>query len=88
MKNKTYLLAVTVLLSTGYFTSASASTSIRCGVHLIQDSQMNGPGKYEVVKKCGEPIERYGNTWIYEIHGTRYVLTFKDNGQLSRIKRP
>ena len=87
MKNKTYLLAFTILFSAGYFTTSSASTSIRCGVHLIQDGQINGPGKYEVLKNCGEPIERFGNTWIYEIGGRRYVLTFKDNGQLAHIKR-
>ena len=87
MNTKAYLVGATVLFAAVYFTSASASTSMRCGVHLIQDSQRNGPGKYEVLKKCGEPVERFGNTWVYEIGGTRYVLTFKDNGELAAIKR-
>ena len=87
MKNKAYLLAITILFSAAYFTPASASSSMRCGVHLIQDSQIRGPGKYEVLKKCGEPTERFGNTWIYEIRGSRYILTFKDNGQLANISR-
>ncbi|HIG43733.1 MAG: hypothetical protein ABGY96_20665 [bacterium] len=85
--NKVYLLAISAVVAAGYFSPASAATSMRCGVHLIQDSQMHGPGKYEVLKKCGEPADRFGNTWVYEIGGSRYVLTFKDNGELAQIKR-
>ncbi len=85
--NKVYVLAITIIFAAGYCSSASAATSMRCGVHLIQDSQMNGPGKYEILKKCGEPADRFGNTWVYEFGGSRYVLTFKDNGELAQIKR-
>ena len=85
--NKFYLIVISAFLFAGYFSSASAATSMRCGVHLIQDGQMNGPGKYEILKKCGEPADRFGNTWVYEIGSSRYVLTFKDNGELAHIKR-
>jgi|AP95_1055475.scaffolds.fasta_scaffold00052_20 hypothetical protein len=87
MIRKHFILAMVTLFALGCMTTASAGT-IRCGVHLIQDGGRNGPGKYEVLKKCGEPAERFGNTWVYEMKGNRYVLTFKDNGQLARISRP
>ena len=86
MNIKYFLLAITTLLMMGYMTFASAG-SLRCGVHLIQDSQIKGPGKYQILKKCGEPASRFGNTWIYEINGKTYILIFNDNGQLSSIKR-
>ena len=85
MIKKYYLLAFATIFALGYMTSALAG-SIRCGVHIIQDGGRNGPGKYEVLKKCGEPVDRFGNTWIYE-KGGRYVITFKDNGQIARITR-
>lgn len=84
MNLKHFLLLIVTLFALGYVMTASAG-SMRCGVHLIQDQVRNGPGKYEVEKKCGEPDGRYGNTWIYEIKGRKYVLNFKDNGQLSKI---
>ena len=58
-----------------------------CGIHIISDGGRSGPGKYEVLKKCGEPTERYGNTWLYTRPGkaTR-VLTFDDRGLLVSIK--
>jgi hypothetical protein len=85
MKIKHFLLATTALLAMGYLSSASAA-AMRCGTHLIQDGNRQGPGKYEVLKKCGEPVERFGNTWVYEKGGT-YILTFRDDGQLQSIKR-
>ncbi len=85
MNLKHFLLLIITLFALGYVMTASAG-SMRCGVHLIQDGARNGPGKYEVEKKCGEPVGRYGNTWIYEVKGRKYVLHFKDNGQLSKIE--
>jgi hypothetical protein len=41
---------------------------------------------YEVLKKCGKPTERYGNTWIYVRSGKPpRVLRFNDAGQLETI---
>ena len=85
MKLKRALLAI-IFVSMGYVASATAG-SMRCGVHIVQDGQRDGPGKYEVLKKCGDPVERYGNTWVYELKGSRYIVTFKDNGMLERIRR-
>ena len=65
----------------------SASTgSMRCGNHTIADSGRSGPGKYEVIKKCGQPTERFGNTWIYDRPGrVKKILRFNDAGQLLSI---
>jgi hypothetical protein len=59
---------------------------MRCGTHMIQEGQRNGPGKYEVSKKCGRPTEQYGNTWVYDLPGqTKKILRFNDSGQLTSI---
>lgn len=66
--------------------SASAGY-MRCGRHLLDDTAAPPIGKYEVLKKCGEPTDRFGNTWIYERSGgTRRVLHFTGTGRLRRIK--
>ena len=64
-----------------------ASGSMRCGTHLVTAGQRHGPGKYEVLKKCGEPTERNGNTWIYERPRNRqHIVRFDPSGRLMRIE--
>ena len=64
-----------------------ASGSMRCGTHLVTAGQRHGPGKYEVLKKCGEPTVRNGNTWIYERSGNKQdVVVFDASGRLMRIE--
>ena len=59
---------------------------MRCGNHIISSGQRHAMGKYEVLKRCGEPTERYGNTWIYDEPGKmRRVLRFGQDGLLSDI---
>ena len=42
---------------------------------------------YEVLRKCGEPKERLGNTWIYEQGSMVRILTFGGyDGRLYRIE--
>ena len=65
MTNTHKLIAATLLLMAGSMQVASAS-SMRCGTHIISSGQNNSPGQYEVLKRCGEPTYRQGNTWIYE----------------------
>ena len=61
--------------------------SMRCGAHIIQDGGRSGPGKYEVLKKCGEPAFRQGNTWVYDLGSNRRkVFHFNDSGLLTRIQ--
>lgn len=67
--------------------SASGSGSMRCGTHIIDAGGRHGPGKYEVLKKCGEPTARYSNTWVYDKPGSiRTTLHFDASGMLSRIE--
>jgi len=40
-----------------------------------------------VLKKCGEPTQRNGNTWIYDKPGNfKHVVFFDDSGRLMRIE--
>ena len=41
----------------------------------------------EVLKRCGEPTFRQGNSWVYEKGSKRTVIVFKDSGEISSIKR-
>ena len=60
--------------------------SMKCGQHIISDGGRTGPGTYEVLKRCGEPTFRQGNTWVYERGEKRRVaVVFKDNGEISSI---
>ncbi len=65
----------------------ASAASMRCGSHIIQDGMRDGPGKYEVLKKCGEPTERLSDTWIYDKRGkSKRVLRFGPDGRLMRIE--
>ena len=64
-----------------------ATGSMRCGSHIVTAGQLHGPGKYEVLKKCGEPTQRNGNTWINDKPGNfKHVVFFDDSGRLMRIE--
>ena len=79
-------ISLTVFTIVSLLSAQSAlSQSMRCGTNLVQGYQT---GKYEVLKKCGQPTQNFGNTWIYEKRGqARYVVKFKDNSQISSITK-
>ncbi len=80
-----WIVASGVLLSMLLMESVFAG-SMRCGTHLISTGGRPGPGKYEVLKKCGEPTIRSGDTWIYDRPGSvKYVVVFDAAGYLARI---
>ena len=79
-----WIVASVILLSMLLMENAFAG-SMRCGSHLISTGGLHGPGKYEVLKKCGEPTVRTGDTWIYETGGVKYVVVFDAAGYLARI---
>jgi Protein of unknown function (DUF2845) len=61
--------------------------SMRCGTHIISSGGRQGTNKYEVLKKCGEPTIRSGNTWIYEsTGGGRRVVVFDADDNVASIK--
>ncbi len=81
-----WIVASVFLLSTLLMELAFADGSMRCGTHIISAGGRDGPSKYEVLKKCGEPTARSGNTWIYEQPGgARHVVVFDASGNLARI---
>ncbi len=80
-----WIVASVILLWTLLMELALAADSIRCGTHIITAGGLHGPGKYEVLKKCGEPTARSGNTWIYERHGGVRRVVFDASGNLARI---
>ena len=80
-----WIVASVILLSMLLIESAFAG-SMRCGSHIISTGGLHGPGKYEVLKKCGEPTMRSGDTWIYDKPGgVKYVVVFDASGYLARI---
>jgi len=81
-----YSLAIALLTSLLIFGDAFAA-SMRCGTHIVSDGQRTGMGKYEVLKRCGEPTERFGNTWVYDRPGQlKRTLRFSPDGRLSKIE--
>ena len=85
MNIKTLLLTFIAGFSMLMFQSVYAG-SMKCGQHIISDGGRTGPGKYEVLKRCGEPAFQQGNTWVYERGEKRRVaVVFKDNGEISSI---
>jgi len=85
MNIKTLLVTFIAGFSMLMFQSAYAG-SMKCGQHIISDGGRTGPGTYEVLKRCGEPTFRQGNTWVYERGEKRRVaVVFKDNGEISSI---
>ena len=66
-------------------TDVALAGSMRCGNDLIEDGSRTGPGKYEVLKKCGQPTAKIGNAWVYERGGTKRVVHFNDSGRVDRI---
>jgi len=80
-----WIVASGILLSMLFIETAFAG-SMRCGSHIISTGGLHGPGKYEVLKKCGEPSVRSGDTWIYDKPGgVKYVVVFDASGYLARI---
>ena len=80
-----WIVASVILFSMLLIETAFAG-SMRCGSHIISTGGLHGPGKYEVLKKCGEPTVRSGDTWIYDKPGgVKYVVVFDASGYLARI---
>ena len=85
MTNMFKLIGVSLLLTVGYIQPAAAS-SMTCGTHIISSGQGNSPGQYEVLKRCGEPTFRQGNTWVYEMSSSvSRRIRFDNNGKILDI---
>jgi hypothetical protein len=87
MTYKSELIVASVFLLSTLLMEPAFADSTRCGRHVISSGQRHGPDKYEVLKKCGEPTTRAGNTWIYEkSRGVTTLMVFDALGKLSSIK--
>ena len=87
MTYKLELIVASVFLLSTLMLEPAFADSTRCGRPVISSGQRQGTDKYEVLKKCGEPTTRAGNTWIYEkSRGIRTVMVFDDLGKLSSIR--
>ena len=82
----TWMAASVFIFSTFLIEPAFAVGSMRCGTHIISVGSRNATTKIEVLKKCGEPTERIGFTWIYEKSGSaRRTVVFNTMGEVVRI---
>ena len=82
------LLVLSTILACLFPQTARADGSMRCGTHVISGGMRNGPDKYEVLKKCGEPEVRGVFTWTYRLsNGSTRVVHFDHSGRLSRIEQ-
>lgn len=87
MTSKLKLIVATFLLSIVFIEPVLATGSMRCGTHVISAGYRDSPGKYEVLKRCGEPKARYGDTWVYEKSSSvSRVLRFTSDGQIKSIE--
>ena len=83
---KTFKFTGAVLLLAIAFMEPAAAGSMSCGTHIISSGQGNSPGQYEVLKRCGEPTFRQGNTWIYERSSSvSRKIRFDSNGMILDI---
>ncbi len=81
------MLATGLILALVAMQSIASDRSIRCGTYLIHaGGGKDSAGMYEVLKKCGEPEAKNGNTWIYLQGNMRRILTFNYEGRLQRIE--
>ena len=85
MQPKLKLIFASIVFSIAWSGSVMAIGSMRCGTHIISADPSRPSGKYEVLKRCGEPSERYGDTWIYKKGSVTHSLEFSSNGQLRTI---
>jgi len=86
MFKKSFLIIIAIVLSTLTLEPALASGSMRCGTHIISSGSVRGTGMYEVLKKCGDPTERFGSVWIYQRGSAKYTVHFNPAGEVSRIE--
>ena len=66
---------------------AAVAGTLRCDGELFDDGNREGVYKQRVLEHCGEPDQRYGNTWIYQRErDLRKAVQFGTDGQLERIE--
>ena len=85
MKTKNKVAVITLALTALSLQSGSV-VAMSCGTHVISSGQENSPGQYEVLKRCGEPDSRQGDTWIYKRGSVTKKIRFDRNGRIVEIR--
>ena len=84
--NRIMTRSILIMSTLVLLTEPAFAGSMSCGTHIIVSGGSYAPGKYEVLKKCGKPTQRHGNTWIYGKPGKpQRVLQFDGSGKLENI---
>ena len=87
MINKLKFISASLIVSiTMIWPTLANANSMRCGTHIITSGLSDSPGKYEVLKRCGEPTAGDGDTWIYERSSSITKVVRFSNGQLLSIE--
>ena len=83
----TVVMAPGLLLAFAAMQSIASDRSVRCGTYLIHaGGGKDSAGMYEVLKKCGDPEAKHGNTRVY-VHGSmRRILIFNYEGRVQRME--
>lgn len=87
MSQRILWATIAIVLALAAASTFASDRSIRCGTHLVYGGGgKNAADMYEVLKKCGEPAEKMGLSWIYIQGNSTRTLTFDYNGKLQIIE--
>ncbi|MGI9206243.1 MAG: DUF2845 domain-containing protein [Woeseiaceae bacterium] len=87
MSKSVAVIAVGLVMHLTTYPAQASDKSMRCGGNLIHaGGGRNSALMYEVLKKCGEPEAKQGNSWIYIQGSMQRVLTFNFQGRLQLIE--
>jgi hypothetical protein len=59
---------------------------MRCGSAVISDGKKHKVSMAEVLKRCGQPYDKYGNQWLYVRGDAVYRIYFNAQSNVSRIR--
>ena len=86
MSRDYFLIGIALIMCLVSVLAHASDRSMRCGRSLIYaGGGKDSAGMYEVLKTCGEPEAKYGDTWIYVQGNMRRTLTFR-GGRLFLIE--
>jgi len=86
MSRRIILLSVALVTCFPAGFALASDKSMRCGRHLIHAGGLkDSASQYEVLKKCGQPEAKMGESWVYIQGNMSRTLTFNYEGRLQRI---
>ena len=83
----TFVAALGLFISIIAMQAVASDRSMRCGGYLIYaGGGKDSASMYEVLKKCGEPEAKNGDSWIYVQGSMLRILTFNYQSRLQIIE--